>query len=77
MTTFRLAAAALLALAASAALDARAVNEKTADFQLGPAPRVDPDGPLPPQSAFLPKAVQSVPGINTFDRAAVVNAYNT
>jgi hypothetical protein len=49
-----------------------------ADTRLGPAPRVDPEGPLPPQSlAPLPKAVASVPAIDTFDRAAVVAAYNT
>jgi hypothetical protein len=77
MTTFRNSAAALLAVAVFGAPDAHAVNEKTADFQLGPAPRVDADGPLPPQPSFVPKAVQSVPAINTFDRNAVVVAYNT
>jgi hypothetical protein len=76
MTAFRLAAV-VLALTATAALDARALNEKSADFQLGPAPRVDPAGPLPQQAPYLPKAVQSVPAIDTFDRAAVVSAYNT
>jgi hypothetical protein len=64
-------AASLLVIAAASA--------QAADAWLGPAPRIDPDAPPPAQQpqGFFPKAVSPVGTINTMDRAAVVNAYNT
>src|SRR5258706_8415575 len=69
MNRFRLAGIALLALAGLA---------HAQDFQLGPAPRRDPNLPAPIAPAGpVAKAVSSVPAIDTSNRAAVVAAYNT
>jgi hypothetical protein len=72
--------ASLLAFAAATTL-AASVNAQSvlpADAYLGPAPWLDPAEPPPaPTIPSLPKAVASVPAINTADRTAVTSAYNT